>query len=86
MQDLFAYVDDLSSKLSDADAELQDKRDAIRVVRDQVEQGKSEIQALKHEKVSLSAIPLLILSLLSPPVEIRFADFSRRLDTLLLWL
>jgi len=48
--DLFAYVDDLSSKLSNADAELQDKRDAIRVVRDQVEQSKTEIQALKHEK------------------------------------
>ena len=51
IQDLFAYIDDLSGKLSDAESELRDKRDVIKLTRDRVEEAEKQIQALQLEKV-----------------------------------
>jgi hypothetical protein len=50
-QDLFAYIDDLSGKLSEAESELRDKRDVIKLTRDRVEEAEKQIQVLQLEKV-----------------------------------
>jgi hypothetical protein len=50
-QDLFAYIDDVSGKLSEAESELCDKRDVIKLTRDRIQDTEKQIQALQLEKV-----------------------------------
>ncbi|KAI4673551.1 uncharacterized protein J4E88_008606 [Alternaria novae-zelandiae] len=50
MQDLFAYVDDLSTRLSEAEYELRDRKDVIKLTRDRIEEFKKQIQVLEAEK------------------------------------
>ncbi|KAI5460831.1 hypothetical protein BGZ63DRAFT_358947 [Mariannaea sp. PMI_226] len=50
ISDLFAYINDLSSKLSEAESELRDKKDVIKVTRNRIEECEKQIQDLHHEK------------------------------------
>ncbi|KAI4923545.1 hypothetical protein J4E85_008584 [Alternaria conjuncta] len=50
IKDLFAYVDDLSTRLSEAEYELRDRKDVIKLTRDRIEEFKKQIQVLEAEK------------------------------------
>ncbi|KAG9250049.1 uncharacterized protein F5Z01DRAFT_640630 [Emericellopsis atlantica] len=50
VRQLFAYIDDLSNKLSETESELQDKKDAIQKVRSDLKEQKEEVQTLIREK------------------------------------
>ena len=51
-QQLFAYIDDLSKKLSETESELQDKKDAMQKVRSDLKEQMEEVRTLIREKVS----------------------------------
>ncbi|KAK3337556.1 hypothetical protein B0T19DRAFT_413070 [Cercophora scortea] len=50
IEDLFAHINAITLKLSEAEVELRDKRDVIQLNRSRLEEVKTENQALKLEK------------------------------------
>jgi hypothetical protein len=51
IQNLFAFINDLTAKLSEAELELRDKKDVIKLTRSRVDEGERQIQTLQLEKV-----------------------------------
>lgn len=54
-QGLFAYIEDISGKLSEAEAELHDKKDVIKLNRTRIEEATRQIQELQIEKVRVGS-------------------------------
>jgi hypothetical protein len=51
IQDLFAYIQTLSGKLTEAEYDLRDKKDVIKLTRDRAEDAEKQVQAFQNEKV-----------------------------------
>ena len=60
MQNLFAYVDELSARLSEAEYELRDRKDVIKLTRDRIEDAEKQIQVLRAEKARHAFASVLI--------------------------
>jgi hypothetical protein len=79
IQDLFASIDDLSGKLSEAESELRDKKDIVKLTRSQVREGEKQIQALKLERVRLVSRLVYSATELTLVGSVRFCvGFDRR--------
>ncbi|KFA49116.1 hypothetical protein S40293_07112 [Stachybotrys chartarum IBT 40293] len=50
ISNLFAYIHDLSDRLSEVELELRDKKDVVKLTRSRVDEVEKQIQALKLEK------------------------------------
>lgn len=53
IQDLFHYIETLSSKLKEAEDELRDKKDVIKLTRNRVEEAEKQFQECQNEKVGI---------------------------------
>ncbi|KAI4619124.1 uncharacterized protein J4E87_007711 [Alternaria ethzedia] len=60
IKDLFAYVNDLSARLSEAEYELRDRKDVIKLTRDRIEEADKRIQVFQAEKARHAFASVLI--------------------------